>query len=266
VDFPPSVAVSTDVLDTNTEVISVQPQELIGHHLLDSSGDDIGKIGHVFYDDASQQAKWVTVRTGLFGTRECFVPVQGARPVQEDLQVPFDKQTVKNAPHFEADRLISSEEERRLYEHYGLGISGERRPMEEERHAPPQQGDETSVTRSEERVDVGVERHEAGKARVRRTVESEEFSETVPVTHEELRVEREPVPEAGTPGTQAMEEQEEEITLHAERPVVSKRTEPVERIRVSKEQVTEEEQVRGEVRKERVELEDDEGEGPDRPA
>ncbi|WP_046468143.1 YsnF/AvaK domain-containing protein [Allosalinactinospora lopnorensis] len=244
----------------------MRPQELIGHHLLDSSGENIGKIGHVFYDDASQEAKWVTVRTGLFGTRECFVPVQGARPVQEDLQVPFDKQTVKDAPHFEADTPISSDEERDLYEHYGLDIRGGRGSMEEERRRSPQQSDASYVTRSEERADIGVERREAGKARVRKTVESEEFSETVPVTHEELRVEREPVTEADAPGPQAMEPQEEEITLHAERPVVSKRTESVERIKVSKEEVTEDAQVRGEVRKERVELEEEEGEGPDRPA
>jgi stress response protein YsnF len=52
-------------------------------------------------------------------------------------------------------------------------------------------------------------------------------------------------------------EAEHEVTLHEERPVVSKETTPVERVRASKETVTEEETVGGEIRKERIEMEEE---------
>ncbi len=243
----------------------MEPQELIGHRLLDANGDNVGKIGHVLYDDVSHDAKWVTVRTGLFGTRECFVPLQGARPAAEDLQVPYDKQVVKDAPHFEADQHISPEEENEIYRHYGLDITGAGRTQEQERTAQTGPAatrtseDEATMTRSEEQADIGVRREQTGTAHVRKTVDSEGFSETVPVTHERMRVEREPVTEADA-GAQAVGPEEKEFTLYEDRPVVSKKTEPVEKIRVSKEQVTEDQEVRGEVRKEHFEMdEDDEG-------
>ncbi|MEN3263349.1 PRC-barrel domain-containing protein, partial [Pseudonocardia sp.] len=53
-------------------------RDLIGSTAYDRSGDRIGKIGQIYYDDDTDQPKWVTVQTGLFGTRESFVPVQNA--------------------------------------------------------------------------------------------------------------------------------------------------------------------------------------------
>ncbi len=52
-------------------------------------------------------------------------------------------------------------------------------------------------------------------------------------------------------------EAEHEMTLHAEEPVVSKETVPVERVRASKETRTEQRTVGGRTRKERIELEED---------
>jgi uncharacterized protein (TIGR02271 family) len=114
------------------------------------------------------------------------------------------------------------------------------------------------MTRSEERLDVGTERRETGRARLRKYVVTEEQQVTVPVTREEVRVEREPITDANRgdaldgPG---ISEEEHEVTLHEERPVVEKETVPVERVRLEKETVTDEEQVSGTVRKERIETE-----------
>jgi stress response protein YsnF len=57
----------------------------------------------------------------------------------------------------------------------------------------------------------------------------------------------------------AISEEEHEVTLHAEEPVVEKRVVPKERVRLDKETVTDERHVSEEVRKEQIEAEGDAG-------
>ncbi|MUL42359.1 DUF2382 domain-containing protein [Streptomonospora sp. PA3] len=253
--------------------MNMESQQLVGRRVLDSDGSSVGRIGQVYYDDRSNEAKWVTVRTGLFGNRESFVPLQGAHTVEDDVQVPYSKHEIKDAPHFDVGQRISPDEERRIYEHYNApypGVPEPRSSGEESRaqeggtarqeasgaQAPGADTDEVSMTRYEERVSVGSERAESGRVHLRKHVETEEFEETVPVTHEEVRVEREPV-EGAEPGGR-IEAEDEEIVLHEEHPTVSKESVPVERVRARKEEVTEDRTVRGERRRERIELEGDE--------
>src|SRR5512135_3636727 len=111
---------------------------------------------------------------------------------------------------------------------------------------------------TEERMHVGTEHVQTGQARLRKYVVTETVQQSVPVSHEEIRVDREPITEANI--DQAMDgpeisDEEHEVTLHAERPVVAKETVPVERVRLAKEQVTGQETVSGEVRKEHIETE-----------
>ncbi|WP_344161599.1 PRC-barrel domain-containing protein [Nocardiopsis rhodophaea] len=95
-------------------------RNLIGHRLLDRDGNSVGKIGQVFFDDQTDLPKWVTVRSGLFGTRENFVPLRGAQVVDDDLQVPYMKAMIKEAPSFRVDQHISMQQEDIVYRHYGL--------------------------------------------------------------------------------------------------------------------------------------------------
>jgi uncharacterized protein (TIGR02271 family) len=115
-----------------------------------------------------------------------------------------------------------------------------------------------AMTRSEEELRVGKERHEAGRARLRKFVITEDVDTSVPVQREEVRVEREPITdenrEAAMRGPD-ISEAEHEVTLHAEEPVVEKEVVPKERIRLEKDTVTEERGVSDEVRKERIEPE-----------
>ena len=81
----------------------------------------------------------------------------------------------------------------------------------------------------------------------------------VPVTREEVRVEREPITDANRGDAlsgAAITEEEHEVVLHAERPVVTTEAVPVERVRLGTETVTEQETVTGEVRKEQIEVDD----------
>jgi uncharacterized protein (TIGR02271 family) len=112
-----------------------------------------------------------------------------------------------------------------------------------------------AMTLSEERVNVGTEQAEAGRARLRKYVVTENVTETVPVSHEEVRVQREPITDANVGDAMdgpAISEEEHEVTLHAERPVVEKEAVPVERVRLDTETVTEQQQVSETVRKEQV--------------
>jgi uncharacterized protein (TIGR02271 family) len=112
-----------------------------------------------------------------------------------------------------------------------------------------------AMTLSEERLNVGTERVEAGRARLRKYVVTENVTETVPVSHEEVRVQREPITDANIGNAMdgpAISEEEHEVTLHAERPVVEKEAVPVERVRLDTETVTGQEQVTDTVRKEQV--------------
>jgi hypothetical protein len=83
-----------------------------------ANGDRIGEIGQVYLDNETGEPNWVTVKTGLFGTQESFVPLGQAEAAGADVTVPYDKETIKNAPRLEAGGSLNSEEERRLYSYY----------------------------------------------------------------------------------------------------------------------------------------------------
>jgi uncharacterized protein (TIGR02271 family) len=90
-------------------------------------------------------------------------------------------------------------------------------------------------------------------------VVTEEQQVRVPVRHEEVRLEREPITEANRAAAMSgadITEAEHEVTLHAEKPVVEKETTPVERVRLTKDTVDDTETVADTIRKERIDLED----------
>nr|WP_107085381.1 PRC-barrel domain-containing protein [Streptomyces sp. NBRC 110468] len=95
---------------------------VLDHPVYDTEGNKIGDAKHVFLDDATGRPEWVSVRTGLFGTSESFVPIQDAAVIEDHLQVPYSKDKVKDAPHIDVDAggHLSVQEEHHLYEYYGL--------------------------------------------------------------------------------------------------------------------------------------------------
>jgi uncharacterized protein (TIGR02271 family) len=124
-------------------------------------------------------------------------------------------------------------------------------------------GTDEAMTRSEEELKIGKTQREAGRARLRKYVVTDEVTETVPVRREEVRVEREPITEENVDEAMAgpdISEEDHEVTLMEEEAVVEKRAVPKERVRLDKEAVTDEREVTAEVRKEQIEVEG-EGEG-----
>ncbi len=351
-------------------------QDLIGSDVYDRDGGRIGRVGNVYLDDATQQPEWVTVRTGLFGAKESFVPLEGAATSGENtLNVGVSKEKVKEAPRIEAEHgHLSDEEGRNLYDYYGLqrgSASPQQRDVPQQQQSESatreqgQQGQSASgmqaasgqqntsgestsaagmssgqsgsgqrntsaqqetgsqqttqansgagtqsestqqqtwtttsgpttssgtteqrtetaqrtggttaestagahtMTRSEERLRVTTEYVESGRVRLRKYITTEQETVTVPISREEVRIERVPIPESErkttSSGASASDEigaSEQEIILHEERPVVNKESVPVERITMNTEQVTEEQTVQGDVRRERFDIDDETG-------
>ncbi|MDD7919105.1 PRC and DUF2382 domain-containing protein [Actinomycetospora callitridis] len=117
-----------------------------------------------------------------------------------------------------------------------------------------------AMTRSEEELRVGTQTQERGRARLRKYVVTENVTQTVPVSREEVRVEREPITEANAPAAHdgpSISEEEHEVVLHEERPVVGKETVAKERVRMDTETHRDHEQISDEVRKEQIEATDE---------
>ena len=238
-----------------------QIRGIIGGTAVDNNGDKIGKVGMVFYDDQTGEPEWVTVNTGFFGSSESFVPLRSATIEGRDtLRVPYSKAKVKEAPNVDADTHLDEADEERLYSYYGLDYGAERaapgqRTVGHDTSGPTT---DTAMTRSEEHLSVGTQQREAGRARLRKYVVTEEQTVNVPVSREEVRIEREPITDRNVGQAMsgpAISEEEHEVVLHEERPVVDKEAVPVERVRLDKETVTEQEQVTEQVRKEQIETE-----------
>ena len=233
---------------------------LTGTDVYDTDGDKIGSVGQVYLDSQSGDPEWVSVKTGLFGTKETFVPLQRASLSEDRVVVAYDKARVKDAPRVDADGDLSPAEEQELYTYYGLG-GGTSTTTTTTTTGDTGFGDD-AMTRSEEHLVAGTRTERAGVARLRKYVVTEQEQVRVPVSHEEARIEREPITEANRDAALRgpdIHEAEYEVTLEAERPVVDTEAVPVERVRLNKETVRDEETVRGEVRKEQIEFDGPEG-------
>src|SRR6185369_6168584 len=105
---------------------------LMGSTVRDSAGEKIGKVGQVYLDDTTGQPEWVTVRTGLFGTKESFVPLAAARVEGDELVVDIPKSKVHDAPRIDEEGHLSEEQETELYTYYGVsqGPFGRQTPTE----------------------------------------------------------------------------------------------------------------------------------------
>jgi len=262
-----------------------QLNSVIGSTAVGADGK-LGTVGEVYLDDETGRPEWATVRTGMFGTKESFVPLADADLAGDEVRLPYDKAKVKHAPQIDTDGHLSPTEEAELYRYYGAGDGSGVASTDTTTttgtagygttgHGTVGQGTvghdtvghdtsgpttDDAMTRSEEHLAVGTQRVEAGRARLRKYVVTENVTRTVPVAHEEVVLEREPITDADVGDAldgPAISGEEHEVVLHAERPVVAKEAVPVERVRLDTESVTEQQAVTDTVRKEQIELDAD---------
>jgi uncharacterized protein (TIGR02271 family) len=253
-------------------------RQIVGSTAYGSDGEKIGKVGHLFLNDETGHPEFVTVNTGLFGTSESFAPVQDATLEGGELRLGHTKEVVKDAPRVELDDGHMAEaDEQRLLDYYRGSYGSESRtdsPTDSPTDAGSARSSETgravvgqdvsgpetdeAMTRSEEHLRVGTATQEAGRVRLRKYVTTETETRTVPVRKEHAVLETEPITDANRDEAldgPAISEEEHEVVLHEERPVVETVAEPVERVRMGTETTVEDETVSGEVRKEEIEAE-----------
>jgi hypothetical protein len=102
------------------------------HDVVDPDGDKVGELEGVYVDTATDLPSFASVRLGMFGRRRLtFVPLDRATVGPSYVRVAYPKKLVKDAPHIDPDGELVAEQERGLFEHYGLehhpGATGERR-------------------------------------------------------------------------------------------------------------------------------------------
>lgn len=247
--------------------MTMHAEELIGARVTGGDGQVVGTVEQVFNDDADGRPVWALIRAGK---KDKFVPLGGSRFSKDGLSVPFDSRQIMSSPEVDAGRHMSAAQADELNRHFGLtvpsqgrtDISGQQQDLRGQRDlrgqdAPPPAGD--WLIRAEERVDVGTEVLETGRARIRKYVDVQPIEENVHVYHEEVEIERVPIaPDEQVRGV-ALAEDQQEVILHEERPVFRKEAVPVERVRLLVRRVDEDRTFRDEVRRERIEVESGDG-------
>jgi uncharacterized protein (TIGR02271 family) len=233
-------------------------------------GDKAGRVEDIYLDQETNKPEWALVNTGPFGTRSTFVPLVEATINGDDVVVPYTKDQIKGAPQLKAEGQLSQEEEADLYAYYGLSYSqlssdtglpeGRNEASEADGYDVSGPTTDNAMTRSEEELRVGKATRESGRVRLKKYVVTEHVQQTVPVQLEEVRLEREPITDANVDRATAgpeISEEEHEVVLHEEEPVVEKRAVPKERVRLAKESVTQEKEVSEQLRKEQIEQQGD---------
>ncbi|MGI4895324.1 MAG: DUF2382 domain-containing protein [Janthinobacterium lividum] len=266
---------------------SFTPDTLFNATVNDSDGDKIGKVDEVYLDNATGEPEWVSVKTGLFGSNVALIPLAQANMSGDTVTVPFDKAKVKDAPHHDPGAELSESDEADLYRYYGVtdpsatsttagtvgtgNYSGADYDTTTATNVTTGQakGQDTSgantdnaMTRSKEELRVGTETREAGRARLRKYITSETVTRSVPVSHEEVVLTREPITEANRGAALSgadLTEEEHEVVLTEERAVAEKEVVAVERIQLGTKTVTGTETVQAELREEQIELDADAG-------
>jgi len=236
-----------------------QVPRLKGQTVFDSTGERLGDVQRVFYDQATNEAAWITV-PGV-DAHEAFIPMAGSRLGPPGLTVAVPKDMIVGAPAIAAGPELTAADAAQLDRYYTgmLSLAPEAPPAGGPQPKPQpttETAQPTELTSFEERVQVGTEAMESGTVRLHKTVVTEPVETTVPVRHEELHIERVPVDSPAPTAGHQFEEECVEVTLHEERPIIVKETVPIETVRVSTATDSDERPVSDQVQRERIEVDD----------
>jgi uncharacterized protein (TIGR02271 family) len=225
--------------------IRALPQRLTGYSLYSSDNHEIGKV----YD---QGPNYAHVRTGLFGLGgELYVPLSAIDHCTED-------RCYLNVP---ADRISSLGWNRPPAEQAAAGYREEaaQRVHREAAEAAPHRLEEESrrIPLRDEEIEVRKHREKVGEVVIRKDVVEEQRTIDVPVTREEIKIERHTVdrPAEGPMPSPGHEEEVLRVPVYEDVVDVEKRQHVHEEVVVSPEDVTTHEHVTETIRREVPELE-----------
>jgi hypothetical protein len=102
-----------------------------GRDVLDSGGERLGGVREIYLDRETGRPEWVLV--DVDGDESRFVPLADAAVESSTIRVAHSAAAIRNAPGIGAEPRIDQTEERRLYDHYGIGYhdAGSGLPAEE---------------------------------------------------------------------------------------------------------------------------------------
>ena len=92
-----------------------------GRDVLDSGGERLGGVREIYLDRETGRPEWVLV--DVDGDEARFVPLADAEIVESTIRVAHSAATIRTAPGIGTEPRIDQSEERRLYDHYGIGYS-----------------------------------------------------------------------------------------------------------------------------------------------
>src|SRR4051812_8311807 len=101
------------------------PREMSGAEVTGRQGEKLGKVENVYLDNETQRPEWASVKTGLFGSHVSLVPLATANYQGGELQLPYSKDDVQNAPHHDPGQELPVEDEKHLFDHYGVQYGGD---------------------------------------------------------------------------------------------------------------------------------------------
>jgi uncharacterized protein (TIGR02271 family) len=258
-------------------------EDVRGWDVRGNDGEKIGKVNDLLIDTGIDKVKYLEVKVdrGLGGKdRNVLIPIGAARLADDEDVVLVDagKDALRDYPDYTGQQITSDYEasvQSRLANAFrgtsnmevttGAGASGkmsdadryynDRGLFRGGREAARTGEREARVTRSEEELAIGKRSVQAGEAYLRKTVETERVRQEVPVTHEEVTVERRPLSaDAATDVT--ISEDEIRVPVMEEEVVAQKRVVPKEEVVIRKRAVTDTEVVEEDVRRERVDVDD----------
>jgi hypothetical protein len=93
-----------------------------GRDVLAPGGERLGAVEMIFLDEETDRPEWVLVRLDD-AERATFVPLAGATVEERSIRVEHDRARVAAAPTIDVEETLTVDEERRLYDHYGLSYS-----------------------------------------------------------------------------------------------------------------------------------------------
>jgi hypothetical protein len=100
-------------------------QSVEGSRVSGLNEEKLGKVEQVYLDNLTQEPTWLAIKTGWFGSNVSFVPCAGAVQDNGDIQVPYTKDQMNEAPNHDPDIPLTVTEEQQLYTHYGLVYGSE---------------------------------------------------------------------------------------------------------------------------------------------
>jgi uncharacterized protein (TIGR02271 family) len=229
-----------------------------GMEVYSSDGEKLGKV-------RALDADGFIIEKGFFFPKEYFVRYAHAASVTGDeIRLALHKDELGSAG--EADRSYRSdaaERDRTI----GSAPAGQMLADEPRSGAWDRSGglrgqaaDDVRMTRAEEELDVVKREREAGEVRLRKEIVTETKHVEVPVTREEVRVERVPIdaPRAATGDEARFREETVAMPLKEEEVEIRKRPVVKEEVRLRRDRVQHEQRADAEVRREEIRV-DDEG-------